>query len=86
MGRMPEGFARDAVIRVLNGETWTPVESQMDVAGFLGDLLRRASNPTMVWRFPETPAQGFEIRLKSGGQGFRPLGLPDVNAHAPSGR
>ena len=86
MGRMPEGFARDAAIRVLNGETWNPVDAQLDVAGFLEGLLTRSTNPTMVWRFPETQAQGFEIRLKSGGQGFRPLGLPEVDAHEPFAR
>ena len=84
MGRSPEGFPRDPVIRLLSGDAWVPVDARLDVESFLSDMTRRSPNPVMRWRFAAALASGFEIRLRSGGEGFRELGLPEVNAHAPS--
>ena len=81
MGRLPEGFPREAVIRVLVGEEWRAVDAALDTDAFVRDLLGRSTNPMMVWRFTPVTAAGFEIRLRGGGHGFRALGLPEVNAH-----
>lgn len=84
LGRVADSFPRDPVVRLLAGETWSPVDASLDVEGFLSETMRRSTNPVMTWRFPRTRASGFEIRLKSGGQGFRELEVPEVNAYAPS--
>jgi hypothetical protein len=84
LGRVPESFPRDPVVRLLSGETWSVADASLDVEGFLSETMRRSTNPVMTWRFPRTRASGFEIRLKSGGQGFREFEVPEVNAHAPS--
>ncbi len=82
LGRFPQLFARDAAIRLLEGEDWVAVDAELDIEGFLSDTVRGSLNPVMMWKFPPTPAMGFEIRVRSGGQGFRELGIPEVNAHA----
>ncbi len=85
LGRFPEGFPRDPVIRLLLGEVWVVVDAKLDVQAFLSDTTQRMPNPAMTWRFPEARAAGFEIRLRSGGHRFRELGIPEVGAHGPAG-
>ena len=83
LGRVPELFPRDPVIRVLQDDVWVAVNADLDLQRFLSDTLGHARNPIMSWSFPEAWASGFEIRLTSGGPGFRELGIPEIYAHAP---
>ena len=83
LGRFPEAFPRDPVIRVMKGEEWVAVDARLDVERFLSDMMAGSANPAMRWRFPETSTSGFEIRLRSGGHGFRELVVPEVSAFAP---
>jgi hypothetical protein len=85
LGRFPELFPRDPVIRVLESDRWVVVEARLDLERFLSDLTGRSLNPSMSWRFPPMRVSGFEIRLRAGGQGFRELGIPEVHAHAAAG-
>ncbi len=86
LGRVSESFPRDPVIRLLWGDEWRETEAGVDIESFLSETMRRSTNPVMTWRFPPSRVSGFEIRLRSGGQGFRGLEVPEVNAHAPSNR
>lgn len=81
LGRTPEYFPREPVIRVLRGGAWEVIEAELDVRAMLSEMKRGSTNPAMVWRFPVTEVSGFEIRTRGGGHGFRPLGIPEVNAH-----
>ena len=85
LGRFPEGFPREPVIRLLVGDAWIAVDAKLDVQSFLSDMMQRSTNPAMSWRFPVVRATGFEIRLRSGGQRFRELGIPEVSAHGSVG-
>jgi hypothetical protein len=84
LGRVSENFPRDPVIRLLLGDSWRATDARVDVEAFLSETMRRSTNPAMTWRFPRSRVSGFEIRLMSGGQGFRSFEVPEVNAHAPS--
>lgn len=84
LGRVAEGFPRDPVFRLLSGDTWSAMDTRLDVEAFLTETMRRSTNPAMTWRFPRATVSGFEIRLRSGGEGFREFQVPEVNAHAPS--
>ena len=83
LGQVAEMYPRDAVIRLLQEGAWVEVDAELDVDRFLSDLLGGSMNPTMVWRFKPARAEGIELRLAAGGQGFRPLGIPEIYAHAP---
>ncbi len=83
MGKFADLYPRKAVIRVLQADAWVEVNAELDVAAFMSDMVARSEHPHMVWRFPATWASGFEIRLTSGGQGFRELGIPEVYAYGP---
>jgi hypothetical protein len=81
LGRTPEYFPREPVIRVLRDGAWEVIEAELDVRGMLSEMKRGSTNPAMAWRFPATEVSGFEIRTRGGGHGFRPLGIPEVTAH-----
>ena len=83
VGQVAEMYPRDGVIRLLQGGAWVEIDSDLDVDRFLSDLLGGSMKPTMVWRFKPARAEGIELRLATGGQGFRPLGVPEIYAHAP---
>ena len=81
LGRTPEYFPREPVIRVLREGAWEVIEAELDVRMMLSEMKRGSTNPAMAWRFPVTEVSGFEIRTRGGGHGFRPLGIPEVGAH-----
>ncbi len=81
LGRTPEYFPREPVIRVLRDGAWEVIEAELDVRAMLSEMKRGSTNPAMVWRFSEGVVSGFEIRTRGGGHEFRPLGIPEVNAH-----
>jgi hypothetical protein len=88
LGRFPEGFPREPVFRLLQEGAWVPIDAELDVRAMLADMTRGSLNPVMMWRFPESGASGFEIRLRPDDRRFRALTVPEVNAHAaliPSG-
>jgi hypothetical protein len=82
LGRFPEYFPREPVIRALRDGAWEVMDAELDVRTMLSEMKRGSTNPSMVWRFPESVVSGFEIRTRGGGHRFRPLGIPEVNAHA----
>lgn len=85
LGRTPEYFPREPVIRVLREGVWEVIEAELDLHAMLGEMKQGSTNPAMLWRFPATDVSGFEIRTRGGGHGFRPLGIPEVNAHTAPG-
>lgn|GEM_PF-1677015 len=85
LGRFPEYFPREPVIRVLQDGAWVEVAAELDIRSMLVDMMRGSTNPVMMWRFSGTLAAGFEIRTRGGGHGFRPLGIPEADAYAREG-
>jgi hypothetical protein len=82
LGRFSEGFPREPGIRLRQDGAWVSTEAELDVRAMLADMTRGSTNPIMMWRFPETLASGFEIRLPPDDRRFRALSVPEVNAHA----
>lgn len=84
LGRFPEDFPRDPIIRLLQQDAWVAVDAELDIRSMLSDMTQGSTNPVMMWRFPEAVAEGFEIRLGGGGHGFSPFSIPEINAHSAS--
>lgn len=82
MGRFAELFPRDVRLRFLGADGWQERAAEFQIEPFLGAMLRGSTHPSMIWTFAPVTVDGFEIRLATGGQGFRELGIPEIHAHA----
>jgi hypothetical protein len=83
LGHFGEGYPREPVFRLRQGTEWVTTPAELDVRAMLRDMKRRSGNPGMIWRIPETLADGFEIRLPPDDRRFRALSVPEINAHPP---
>ncbi|MEO8358805.1 MAG: hypothetical protein ABI672_02150 [Vicinamibacteria bacterium] len=81
LGRFGEGFPREPIFRLRQGAEWVEMEAKLDVRTMLTEMKRGSTNPTMLWRIPETVTSGFEIRLRPDDRRFRALSVPEINAY-----
>jgi hypothetical protein len=84
LGRFGEAYPREPIFRLRKGGKWQGTAAELDVRTMLAEMKRGSNNPTMLWRIPETVAEGFEIRLPPDGERFRALSVPEINAHPGS--
>lgn len=85
LGRFGEAYPREPVFRLKQGTDWVTTPAELDARAMLAEMKRGSTNPTMLWRIPETTADGFEIRLPPDAGRFRALAVPEINAHPGRG-